>query len=80
VDYFTNVHGWADETVAGVRRRDDLDVLIDLAGYTGGGNRLKILAKRLAPVQAFLFLVTAPPRRSGDGFSLNRSGLPIRRD
>jgi len=52
VDYFTNVHGWADERLLESVRRDDLDVLIDLGGYTGGGNRLKILAKRLAPVQA----------------------------
>ncbi|WP_146405991.1 O-linked N-acetylglucosamine transferase family protein [Allorhodopirellula heiligendammensis] len=52
VDYFTSVQGWADDRLLESVRLDDLDVLIDLGGYTGGGNRLRVLAKRLAPVQA----------------------------
>lgn len=52
VDYFSNVSECSDERLMETIRTDDLDVLIDLGGYTGGGNRLKILARRLAPVQA----------------------------
>jgi predicted O-linked N-acetylglucosamine transferase (SPINDLY family) len=33
-------------------RSDSLDVLIDLGGYTGGGNRLRVLSRRVAPTQA----------------------------
>jgi predicted O-linked N-acetylglucosamine transferase (SPINDLY family) len=52
VDYFTYVNGWSDERLIESVRMDELDVLIDLGGYTGGGNRLLALARRLAPVQA----------------------------
>lgn len=52
VNYFSNVSEFSDEQLMETVRTDDLDVLIDLGGYTGGGNRLKILARRLAPVQA----------------------------
>lgn len=51
VDQFTSVHGCSDETVFQRLRDDQLDVLIDLGGYTGGGNRLQVLARRVAPVQ-----------------------------
>ncbi|WP_186775164.1 O-linked N-acetylglucosamine transferase family protein [Allorhodopirellula solitaria] len=52
VDYFTNVHGWSGDRLSESVRKDELDVLVDLGGYTGGANRLKLLARRLAPVQA----------------------------
>ncbi|MGV3483261.1 MAG: hypothetical protein ACO1RT_02450 [Planctomycetaceae bacterium] len=52
VDTFKTIHGWADDEVFREIRQDDLDVLIDLGGYTGGGNRLRVLSRRVAPVQA----------------------------
>ena len=42
--------GWNDDELARRIAGDDLDVLIDLAGHTG--LRLRLLARRLAPVQA----------------------------
>jgi predicted O-linked N-acetylglucosamine transferase (SPINDLY family) len=42
--------GWNDDELAARIAGDDLDVLIDLAGHTG--LRLRLLARRLAPVQA----------------------------
>ncbi|WP_210421352.1 O-linked N-acetylglucosamine transferase, SPINDLY family protein [Roseimaritima ulvae] len=51
VDQFTSFHGCSDESVFQRLRDDGLDVLIDLGGYTGGGNRLHVLARRVAPVQ-----------------------------
>lgn len=50
------VHAWHDvaahddEALAARLRRDRVDVLVDLAGHTGG-NRLPVLARRPAPVQ-----------------------------
>jgi|GEM_PF-1353692 len=52
VDHFITTHGWPDQQVLERIRGDGIDVLIDLGGYTGGGNRLRVLAKRAAPVQA----------------------------
>ncbi len=52
VDAFNTVHGDDDDSVVGRIRGDSLDVLIDLGGYTGGGNRLRALSRRLAPIQA----------------------------
>ncbi len=51
VDQFTSLHGSSDEAVFRRLREDRLDVLIDLGGYTGGGNRLQVLARRVAAVQ-----------------------------
>lgn len=42
--------GWNDDELAARIASDGLDVLIDLAGHTG--LRLRLLARRLAPVQA----------------------------
>ena len=42
--------GWNDDELAARIAGDGLDVLIDLAGHTG--LRLRLLARRLAPVQA----------------------------
>ncbi len=52
VDHFAQVHGRSDEAVLRLLREHRLDVLVDLGGYTGGGNRLQVLARRVAPVQA----------------------------
>lgn len=44
--------GWLDDAaLAALVRRERIDVLVDLAGHTGG-NRLPVLARRPAPVQA----------------------------
>lgn len=43
--------GMLNEAAEAILRRDELDVLVDLAGHTGK-NRLPLYAKRLAPVQA----------------------------
>jgi len=52
VDQFKTIHGCDDDDVFRMIRSDELDVLIDLGGYTGGGNRLRVLSRRVAPVQA----------------------------
>ncbi len=52
VDHFVTTHGWTDLQVLEAIRREQIDILIDLGGYTGGGNRLRVLAKRAAPIQA----------------------------
>ncbi len=51
VDSFEYTHGWDDRKLLEKLRGDDLDVLVDLGGYTGGGNRLRVLARRAAPHQ-----------------------------
>ncbi|TWU42180.1 O-linked N-acetylglucosamine transferase, SPINDLY family protein [Novipirellula artificiosorum] len=51
VDRFVLIQAMEDEAVAQAIRQDQLDVLIELGGYTGGGNRLRVLSKRVAPVQ-----------------------------
>jgi predicted O-linked N-acetylglucosamine transferase (SPINDLY family) len=49
-DWFRDVHLASDQAIADEIRRDGIDVLVDLKGYTGGG-RPGILALRPAPVQ-----------------------------
>jgi predicted O-linked N-acetylglucosamine transferase (SPINDLY family) len=51
-DKFLHSHGWSDGRLLSQIREDQIDVLIDLGGYTGGGNRLRMLGRRAAPVQA----------------------------
>jgi predicted O-linked N-acetylglucosamine transferase (SPINDLY family) len=47
---FRPTHGMSAEQVAACIRRDEIDLLIDLAGHTAG-NRLDVMALRPAPVQ-----------------------------
>ncbi len=51
-DRFFYCHQWSDSEAVEKIREHELDILIDLGGYTGGGNRLQVLAKRVAPLQA----------------------------
>lgn len=50
-DHWRNSFGWSDRRLARQIRDDRIDVLIDVAGHTGG-NRLLCFAERPAPVQA----------------------------
>lgn len=50
-DHWLDLTGCDDAAAAERIRRDGIDVLVDLAGHTGG-NRLPIFARRAAPVQA----------------------------
>jgi len=51
VEHWRSLVGWSDDRAADLVRQDRIDVLIDLAGHTGG-NRLPMFALRPAPVQA----------------------------
>lgn len=51
VDAFHNIHPLSDDAATELIRSRNIDVLIDLAGHTGG-SRLGIFARRAAPVQA----------------------------
>ena len=50
VDYFKEVSDMTDKEVALLSRKDQLDIAVDLMGYTGG-SRSRIFAFRAAPVQ-----------------------------
>lgn len=45
-----DIRGMSDEQVANLVRQDQIDILVDLAGHTGD-NRLRVLARRPAPIQ-----------------------------
>jgi len=49
-DHYRNIFGLEDEKTAKLIEADKIDILIDLAGHTGG-NRLLVLAYKPAPVQ-----------------------------
>lgn len=51
VEHFVDVKGQPDQAIAQRIAHDDLDLLIDLKGYTAG-NRMGVLARRPAPLQA----------------------------
>jgi protein O-GlcNAc transferase len=50
VDGWQNILVWTDERVAEKIWEDKIDILVDLAGHTAG-NRLKVFARKPAPVQ-----------------------------
>jgi predicted O-linked N-acetylglucosamine transferase (SPINDLY family) len=50
-DHWRDVSELSDEDAAVLVRQDDLDILVDLSGHTAH-NRLGIVARRVAPVQA----------------------------
>jgi hypothetical protein len=49
-DHWRSVAGQSDQDVAATIRQDQIDILVDLAGHTGG-NRLAVFALRPAPLQ-----------------------------
>jgi predicted O-linked N-acetylglucosamine transferase (SPINDLY family) len=50
-DVWRAITGLPDEAVAELIRKDEIDILVDLSGYTAG-NRLLVFARKPAPVQA----------------------------
>lgn len=50
VDSFADVHAKDDEEIVRLARQDQLDIAIDLKGYTGD-TRSELFASRLAPIQ-----------------------------
>ncbi|MDU0458555.1 MAG: tetratricopeptide repeat protein [Geobacteraceae bacterium] len=49
-DYWRDVYDMSDNDLFNQIQSDRIDILIDLSGHTGG-NRLKLLSSRVAPVQ-----------------------------
>ncbi|MCG2720607.1 MAG: tetratricopeptide repeat protein [Thermodesulfovibrionales bacterium] len=51
-EHFINIAGLPDAEAAESIHREKIDVLVDLAGHTGGVNRILLFARKPAPVQA----------------------------
>ena len=68
-EHWRPTHGMTDQAVAEMIRADGIDVLVDMAGHTGG-NRLLAFARRPAPVQieSLLGLGTTTGMRAMDSF------------
>ena len=49
-DHWRSIYGMSDESVAEQIRKDKIDILIDLAGYTAD-NRIWVFARKPAPIQ-----------------------------
>ena len=49
--HWTSVARWSDEALAQKIRDDGIDILVDLSGHTGK-NRLRVFARKPAPIQA----------------------------
>ncbi len=49
-DQWRNIAGFSDQAVVRQIKKDEIDILIDLNGYTGN-NRLGVLASKPAPIQ-----------------------------
>ncbi len=50
-DQWRDVSSISDEHLAEVVRRDQIDILVDLTGHIGGGQRMLTFARKPAPVQ-----------------------------
>jgi len=49
-EHWRSILGMTDEEAAGLIRADEIDILVDLAGFTGG-NRVLLFALKPAPIQ-----------------------------
>lgn len=76
-EHWRPTHGMTDQAVAEMIRADGIDVLVDMAGHTGG-NRLLAFARRPAPVQieSLLGLGTTTGMRAMDVFLADANLAP----
>jgi protein O-GlcNAc transferase len=49
-EHFVDVHGNTDQEIAELIRRSEIDIAVDLMGFTAD-NRLNVMARRAAPIQ-----------------------------
>lgn len=50
-DHWKDITGVPDEKAAELIHKEEIDILIDLAGHTGGVNRILLFARKPSPVQ-----------------------------